>query len=240
MCAVKLPMRAEELRDLKALRSSIERSVPTGRDGNKEVTGRMADALMTLGQVSNHGNKIDWDRCEKQMGSLGGDADCAPAVPRRDDLVDDGERVLAHIEPGTADALLDYLQKMVFWSKVEVGMRDDLGVVWRPGPSGMDGADAFAFVAQDAVAATDGSPAGTWAYEALRVVAGRPRLGLDTDHRTIPAEVNWIGDAVHLEKGCYRGQEIIHRIDSAVARSSPTIYIEILAKPGHRAPRRSE
>ena len=128
------------------------------------------------------------------------------------DLVDDGERVLAHIEPGTADALLDYLQKMVFWSKVEVRMRDDLGVVWRPGPSGMDGADAFAFVAQDAVAATDGSPAGTWAYEALRVVAGRPRLGFDTDHRTIPAEVNWIGDAVHLEKGCYRGQETVARV----------------------------
>ena len=128
------------------------------------------------------------------------------------DLVDDGERVLAHIEPGTADALLDYLQKMVFWSKVEVRRRDDLGVVWRPGPSGMDGTDAFAFVAHDAVAATDGPPAGTWAYEALRVVAGRPRLGLDTDHRTIPAEVNWIGDAVHLEKGCYRGQETVARV----------------------------
>ncbi|MEO8107929.1 MAG: folate-binding protein, partial [Actinomycetes bacterium] len=128
------------------------------------------------------------------------------------DLVDDGERVLAHIEPATADALIDYLQKMVFWSKVEVRLRDDLGVVWRPGPGGMDGADSFAFVARDAMPGDAGPPAGTWAYEALRVAAGRPRLGLDTDHRTIPAEVNWIGDAVHLEKGCYRGQETVARV----------------------------
>ena len=128
------------------------------------------------------------------------------------DLVDDGERVLAHIEPGTVDALLGYLQKMVFWSKVEVRQRDDLGVVWRPGPRGMDGDDTFTFMDSDAIPAVDGPPAGTWAYEALRVAAGRPRLGFDTDQRTIPAEVNWIGSAVHLEKGCYRGQETVARV----------------------------
>jgi folate-binding protein YgfZ len=128
------------------------------------------------------------------------------------DLVDDGERVLAHIEPGTADALLDYLQKMVFWSKVELRVRDDLGVVWRPGPTGMDGSDAFAFVPRGGVASQPGPAAGTWAHEALRVAAGRPRLGFETDHRTIPAEVNWIGVAVHLDKGCYRGQETVARV----------------------------
>ena len=128
------------------------------------------------------------------------------------DLVDDGERVLAHVEPGTADALMEYLQKMVFWSKVELRVRDDLGVVWRPGASGMDGDDGFTFVARVDVAALAGPAAGTWAYEALRVAAGRPRLGFDTDHRTIPPEVNWIGAAVHLEKGCYRGQETVARV----------------------------
>ena len=128
------------------------------------------------------------------------------------DLVDDGERVLAHIEPGTADVLLDYLQKMVFWSKVEVRVRDDLGVVWRPGASGMDGSDSYAFVPREDIATMAGAAAGTWAFEALRVAAGRPRLGLDTDHRTIAAEVNWIGLAVHLEKGCYRGQETVARV----------------------------
>lgn len=55
-------------------------------------------------------------------------------------------------------------------------------------------------------------PAGTWALEALRVAAAMPRLGFETDHRTIPAEVGWIGPAVHLEKGCYRGQETVARV----------------------------
>jgi folate-binding protein YgfZ len=54
--------------------------------------------------------------------------------------------------------------------------------------------------------------AGVWAYEAYRVVALRPRLGVDTDERTIPHEVGWIGNAVHLDKGCYRGQETVARV----------------------------
>ena len=56
--------------------------------------------------------------------------------------------------------------------------------------------------------------AGLWAYEALRVEARRPRLGLETDHRTIPHEVGWIGSAVHLDKGCYRGQETVARVQN--------------------------
>jgi len=57
-------------------------------------------------------------------------------------------------------------------------------------------------------------PAGTLAYEALRVAALRPRLGVDTDQRTIPHEVGWIGGAVHLDKGCYRGQETVARVSN--------------------------
>jgi folate-binding protein YgfZ len=55
-------------------------------------------------------------------------------------------------------------------------------------------------------------PAGIWAYEAHRVAALRPRLGVDTDERTIPHEVGWIATAVHLDKGCYRGQETVARV----------------------------
>ncbi|WP_431956082.1 YgfZ/GcvT domain-containing protein [Nocardia lijiangensis] len=60
-------------------------------------------------------------------------------------------------------------------------------------------------------------PAGMWAFEALRVTALRPRIGLDTDERTIPHEARWIGGvdehgAVHLDKGCYRGQETVARV----------------------------
>jgi folate-binding protein YgfZ len=54
--------------------------------------------------------------------------------------------------------------------------------------------------------------AGLWAYEAVRVANRMPRLGWETDHRTIPAEVGLAAPAVHLDKGCYRGQETIARV----------------------------
>lgn len=54
--------------------------------------------------------------------------------------------------------------------------------------------------------------AGIWAYEARRAAMLRARLGVDTDERTIPHEVGWIDRAVHLDKGCYRGQETVARV----------------------------
>jgi tRNA-modifying protein YgfZ len=56
------------------------------------------------------------------------------------------------------------------------------------------------------------APAGLWAAEALRIEARQPRLRFETDHRTIPNEVGWIGSAVHMDKGCYRGQETVARV----------------------------
>jgi hypothetical protein len=64
----------------------------------------------------------------------------------------------------------------------------------------------------DALLTAGASLAGLDAYEALRVEARRPRAGVDTDHRTIPNEVEWLQTAVHLEKGCYRGQETVARV----------------------------
>ncbi|MFI7596906.1 YgfZ/GcvT domain-containing protein [Actinoplanes sp. NPDC049681] len=54
--------------------------------------------------------------------------------------------------------------------------------------------------------------AGLWAYEAVRVARRIPRLGWETDHRTIPAEAEFVAPAVHLDKGCYRGQETVARV----------------------------
>ncbi|MFD4181105.1 YgfZ/GcvT domain-containing protein [Rhodococcus sp. NPDC058514] len=69
----------------------------------------------------------------------------------------------------------------------------------------------------EALTAAGAAPAGSWAFEALRVAAVRPRIGVDTDERTIPHEARWIGGiaehgAVHLDKGCYRGQETVARV----------------------------
>jgi folate-binding protein YgfZ len=66
----------------------------------------------------------------------------------------------------------------------------------------------------DALSAAGAARVGLWAFEAMRVEALRPRLGAETDHRTIPHEVGWIGSAVHLHKGCYRGQETVARVEN--------------------------
>jgi hypothetical protein len=64
----------------------------------------------------------------------------------------------------------------------------------------------------DRLLAAGAGLAGVQAYEALRVEARRPRLGRDSDHRTIPNELEWLTSAVHLDKGCYRGQETVARV----------------------------
>ncbi|WP_232796907.1 CAF17-like 4Fe-4S cluster assembly/insertion protein YgfZ [Blastococcus atacamensis] len=64
----------------------------------------------------------------------------------------------------------------------------------------------------DRLFAAGARPTGSSAYEALRVEARRPRFGVDSDHRTIPNELEWLTTAVHLEKGCYRGQETVARV----------------------------
>ncbi|MBA9003227.1 MULTISPECIES: CAF17-like 4Fe-4S cluster assembly/insertion protein YgfZ [Thermomonospora] len=135
-------------------------------------------------------------------------------------LVDDGAAVWAHVEPGTAPGLVEFLDRMRFMLRVEVADLSDEYAVVTGGPE-IPGALEFPDVAgpsriieRSALAGMPerARPAGIWAYEAFRIAAHRPRLGLDTDHRTIPHEAGWIEDAVHLDKGCYRGQETVARV----------------------------
>jgi folate-binding protein YgfZ len=86
--------------------------------------------------------------------------------------------------------------------------------------------------------AAGAAPTGIWAFEALRIVARQPRLGFETDHRTIPHEVGWIGPAVHLNKGCYRGQETVARVQNLgrPPRRLVLLYLggesDVLPEPG--------
>jgi tRNA-modifying protein YgfZ len=138
-------------------------------------------------------------------------------------LVDDGEAAWMHVEPGTAADLVAFLDSMRFMLRVEVAdLTADYALVWTP--PGAPAPDCRARVADHgretflprAELADWGrsqpEPAGLWAYEALRIAAHRPRLGFETDHRTIPHEVGWLPTAVHLDKGCYRGQETVARV----------------------------
>ncbi|CAM5730335.1 hypothetical protein SHIRM173S_10892 [Streptomyces hirsutus] len=115
-------------------------------------------------------------------------------------LVGDGETVWAHVEPGTQEALIAYLESMKFFYRVEVADRTaDFAVVHLPAgsivevPEGVAvretsyGRDLFLPRADlESYAGKAGPPAGILAYEALRVEQHRPRLGFETDHRTIP------------------------------------------------------
>jgi folate-binding protein YgfZ len=53
---------------------------------------------------------------------------------------------------------------------------------------------------------------GIWALEAERVAAGRARLLFETDHKSIPNELGFLNNAVHMNKGCYRGQETVAKV----------------------------
>ncbi|MFP5334510.1 MAG: YgfZ/GcvT domain-containing protein [Actinomycetes bacterium] len=82
--------------------------------------------------------------------------------------------------------------------------------------------------------------AGTWASEALRVAAWRPRLGFETDHRTIPHETDWLRSAVHLQKGCYRGQETIARVHNLGRPPRRLVMLHLDGSGHHLPPRGSE
>ena len=154
--------------------------------------------------------------------------------------VDDGDTYWAWTEPGRGADLVAWLDSMRFMMRVEVALRDEYGIVWRPGdpstgsgdgptgsgdgPTGSGdwlhraGADSLGgyetFLPRDEVAAVlaTGTPVGTWAYEAHRIQAGVVRIGIDTDDRTIPNELGVPSTAVALDKGCYRGQETVARV----------------------------
>ncbi|MFX0538848.1 YgfZ/GcvT domain-containing protein [Ornithinimicrobium sp. Y1847] len=89
---------------------------------------------------------------------------------------------------------------------------------------------------EDLEQAVAGRPlAGTWAAEALRVAAWRPRAGVDTDHRTIAHELDWLRTAVHLHKGCYRGQETVARVKNLGRPPRRVVFLH-LDGSGHVLP----
>jgi tRNA-modifying protein YgfZ len=152
-------------------------------------------------------------------------------------LTDDGTQIWAHVEPGTAGPLLEFLESMRFMLRVEPAdvtaeyavltlLGPDAGTVPPAAAGEVDAVavtrafgtdlivprERLADAAADLQTRRGAVLAGMWAHEALRIAARRPRFGLDTDHRTIPHEVGWIETAVHLNKGCYRGQETVARV----------------------------
>jgi folate-binding protein YgfZ len=126
---------------------------------------------------------------------------------------DDAETSWLIVDVDRAAPLIEYLKKMQFTMRVEVrdvskekslikipGFTDDLG-----GPYQLvDRGERPEF--------SGATQVGIWALEAERVAAMRPRIGLETDHKSIPNEINLLNKSVHLNKGCYRGQETVAKV----------------------------
>jgi folate-binding protein YgfZ len=131
-----------------------------------------------------------------------------------------------------AEALSKWLNMMRFRSKVAISETDlevwggfaDLALselVWVDGfDSEPKGSVRYAqkvesFPYREYLLPTGARPeiqeAGLLAFEALRIAAGRPEI-TDVDDRSLPHEFDWLASAVHLSKGCYRGQETVAKV----------------------------
>jgi len=156
-------------------------------------------------------------------------------------ITDDGTSSWLLTEPGSSQALIEWLVKMRFRMQVEVidassdyavlaSTRppvDTSGPVWvDPWPRIGDGSigygpephpgegSAVTFWTVSRESLTPGrtpSWAGSWALQAHLIATGRPMLA-DVDAKSLPHEWDWLRTAVHLNKGCYRGQETVAKI----------------------------
>jgi folate-binding protein YgfZ len=133
-------------------------------------------------------------------------------------LVDDGSTTWLTLDPGRAQALFEHLQKMKFMMRVEVRIvSDEFALLRLPGAEDVLGGP-FAIVARPDLAtwherlSESAIQVGTWALDAERVAARRPRIGFETDHKSIPNELDLLNKSVHMNKGCYRGQETVAKI----------------------------
>jgi folate-binding protein YgfZ len=133
-------------------------------------------------------------------------------------LVDDGMTTFIVLDPHFAQGLIEYLKKMRFMLKVDVSdASSEYAVLRAPGIANEVGGP-FALVPRaelDEMKKVFGAHAtqvGTWALDAERVAAGRPRHGFDTDAKSIPNELGVIHGSVHMNKGCYRGQETVAKV----------------------------
>ncbi len=145
-------------------------------------------------------------------------------------LHEDGERTWAIVESSTKDALLTWLDKMIFRSRVEVhdhpeklvffGIGTEYGITWiDPWPGVVAGGVRYAdeaplFGGREHIleAPPEIELVGQEAATALRIAAHRPRQFSEVDDRSLPHELDWLSTAVHLRKGCYRGQETVAKV----------------------------
>jgi folate-binding protein YgfZ len=133
-------------------------------------------------------------------------------------LVDDGKSTWIHLEKERVAPVIEYLNKMKFMLEVEVkDESDNYAVLRAPGIADAIGGP-YALVPRNELKKTTDAfnkshtQVGIWALEAERVAAGRARLLFEVDHKSIPNELGFLNKSVHMNKGCYRGQETVAKV----------------------------
>jgi folate-binding protein YgfZ len=133
-------------------------------------------------------------------------------------LVDDGQTTWIHTEAERVAPLIEYLEKMKFMLEVEVEDQSKNYAVLRAAGIADKIGGPYALVPRSELEETKAAfnqshtQVGIWALEALRVAQGRARLLFEVDHKSIPNELGFINNAVHMQKGCYRGQETVAKV----------------------------
>jgi len=208
----------------------------TGSTATADLTGTPVVDLSHRGVFTVTGaDRLSWlnDLTTQQLAGLGpGESTTALLLSPNGHvehvlyLAATADAVWIHTEPEAAPATMAFLRSMQFMLRVEItDHSEDVAIIWRPGDPGetgdllvRQGVDSLGghevFVPRSELDRyTAGARvSGSWAYEARRIAAHVPRFGFDTDHKAIPNELGWLGIAVHLAKGCYRGQETVARV----------------------------
>ena len=127
-------------------------------------------------------------------------------------LIDDGATTWIFTEQDKEQELITFFKKMVFMLRVDPQVvTSEYKVIKTNGKSDDIGGPYKILKRTDAITET-GTQVGTWALEAERVAAMRARLLFETDHKSIPNEMGFLNNAVHMRKGCYPGQETVAKV----------------------------
>lgn len=146
-------------------------------------------------------------------------------------IYEDGNRTWLIVERSTKTALMAWLDRMIFRSDVTIvdlddeyrvyfGIGTEYGITWvDPWPGVVPGgaryaSEGFEFHGREHILKVEPElpVVDKEAAEALRIAARRPRQLTEVDEKSLPHEYDWLATAVHLSKGCYRGQETVAKV----------------------------
>lgn len=142
------------------------------------------------------------------------------------------DEVYLIIDGNSQEFFIDYLTKMKFRKDVTIaasellvyatyGVDTEADLIWRDNwPQTSAGGYRYSqwsvpyplrlsLVNNNLV--TDLEPVGSMAFDAVRVYAGKPSEN-EIDDKSLPHELDLLTSAVHLAKGCYRGQESVAKV----------------------------